>query len=87
MEELDELLLKHYLINCTDVRFCPNAKCEYAGYVQIDEDTRRIECREALSCEMCDTQWRDPLLREPANWLTHLKETLLFGEDSSLDSI
>ena len=74
------------MINCKDVRFCPNAKCGFAGYVSINVSTRRIECSEALSCEMCDTQWRDPLLREQFNWLTYFKEKL-FGEDSSLESI
>ena len=87
MQELDELQLRHFLINCKDVRFCPNAKCGYAGHVEINEDTQRIECSEALTCEKCGIKWRDPLLREPFSLSFKYFKDKLFGEVSSLESI
>ena len=61
---LDDLLLQHYLIHSKDVRTCPNKDCSYAGLVEIDPDTERIECSNPLQCEKCDTKWKDPLQRE-----------------------
>ena len=61
VRELDELLLKHYLVNASDVRFCPDQECRFAGIVQIDGVSERIECSEALQCTKCSRQWRDGL--------------------------
>ena len=62
---LNELQLKHYLINGGDVVHCPNSECGYAGVVTIDEQSERIECSAPFVCSKCDTEWRDPLQRAP----------------------
>ena len=54
-------MLKHYLVNCQDVRTCPNTQCGYAGLVCIDPDTEMIECTQPLECPKCLTLWKDPL--------------------------
>ena len=53
--------MRHYLINNDEVRHCPNAQCDYAGLVEIDYYTGRIECETPLECPECETTWKDPL--------------------------
>ena len=49
-DELCDLQLNHYLIHKSDVRKCPNSECAYAGTVEIDTATERIECLQPLQC-------------------------------------
>ena len=44
INDLNELQFKHYLAHCEDVRKCPKVECGYAGTVEINKDTDRIEC-------------------------------------------
>ena len=55
--------LKHYLIREEDVRSCPNEGCTYAGFVNIDPASERIECASPFECAKCDRAWVDPLQR------------------------
>ena len=59
--ELTAIQLRHYLINNEDVRLCPRENCGYAGLVDIDIDTDRIECISQLECAKCGIKWYDPM--------------------------
>ena len=48
VEELNGLLLRHYMINTDDLRSCPDSKCSYAGSIVPDNYTGRLECVEPL---------------------------------------
>ena len=53
--------MQHYVIHGEDVRACPNEKCGYAGIVQLNPDSQRIDCADPLECEKCGTKWKDPM--------------------------
>jgi len=61
---LTELLLNHNLIHSKDVRQCPEENCGFAGIVDINSLSDRIECFEPFSCSKCGKEWKDPLQRE-----------------------
>ena len=65
VETLDGLLVRHALIHDTEVRFCPNKACQYAGTVCVDSESETIECTRPFECEKCGTRWRDPLQLKP----------------------
>ena len=39
IQEVNNLLLKHYLINQVDIRGCPNQNCNYSGFVMLDPNS------------------------------------------------
>ncbi|CAD8203755.1 unnamed protein product [Paramecium pentaurelia] len=50
---IQEILLKEYLKN-QDIRPCPNGKCKYFGYIELDN-----KCDDELECFECGMKWRD----------------------------
>lgn len=82
ISEISGLLLKHYIINDSNVRTCPNSACGYAGSVDIDEFTGRIECVTPLQCLKCETTWMDPLQEytSGASWKRSLGRLSRFYE-------
>lgn len=61
IKDLNENLLRKALITTDDIRKCPNNECSFAGYVPIDPDSGAIECLKPFKCDMCNTEWLDPL--------------------------
>ena len=56
-EQVHEAMLKKYLAAKEDIRLCPKEGCNYAGVI----DARPGACVDALTCNKCKTEWRDPL--------------------------
>ena len=79
--------MRHYLINTVDIRICPNDKCGYAGIVDINANTERIECTQPLACSKCETTWRDPLQREPFSFLAILKGLIPLDYESFANNL
>ncbi|CAD8125992.1 unnamed protein product [Paramecium sonneborni] len=50
---IQEILVKEYLKN-EDVRPCPNGKCKYYGYIELQN-----KCDDELECQECGMKWRD----------------------------
>ena len=83
---LDKMLLKHCLINSKDVRACPNVECDYAGLVDINSQSGRIECGDMLVCQKCETAWMDPQQRTPIK-IDKLFQASLESLNSSLNNL
>ncbi|CAD8108601.1 unnamed protein product [Paramecium sonneborni] len=50
---IQEILVKEYL-KSQDVRPCPNGKCKYYGYIDLQN-----KCDDELQCIECGIKWRD----------------------------
>jgi len=53
IDTLEKLMLKHYLVNASDVRSCPKKDCTYSGFIMEGY------CSEEIQCRKCKTKWTD----------------------------